>query len=42
MLLDEPHGAAEQLRLVGQGHAHVHVEDVCTPGDLLLDVHDDL
>ena len=42
VLLDEPHGAGEQLRLVGQGDAHVHVEDVCPAGDLLLDVHDDL
>ena len=42
MLLDEPHGAGEQLRLVGHGDAHVHVEDVCPAGDLLLDIHDDL
>ena len=33
---------SEQLRLVGQRNAHVHVEDVRAAGDLLLDVRDDL
>ena len=28
--------------LVGERHAHVHVEDVGAAGDLLLDVGDDL